>query len=122
MNAISEFEIIDQGATSAGKVSIWRELKDAIFAAIESANKPALPPIDDVLKKVLPYMGHLETCEMTDWADSTDSFFTSFHVAIEGPKCSCGMRKLALRLEAVYYGNAAIPWQHRKELLGEKNL
>jgi hypothetical protein len=72
-----------------------------------------------LLVRALRYMAHDdEHCGMLEWQNAADHFRTSFGVPIDAPKCKCGMIKLALEIERAFYRNAAIPVQHREELLG----
>jgi hypothetical protein len=78
-------------------------------------NEPKVP-IDPLLLKALGFMGHdSNKCAMYTWSDPGDNFKTSFGVTIESDKCDCGMIALALEIERLFFGNAAIPHQHREQ-------
>lgn len=78
---------------------------------------PPKEPIDPLLLKAIGYMEHARNkCGMYEWSDSSDHFKTSFGVHIESNKCDCGMIATALEIERRFFGDAAIPHQHREEL------
>jgi hypothetical protein len=78
-------------------------------------NEPKLP-IDLLLIKAIGFMGHdTNRCAMHTWLDPGDNFKTSFGVTIESDECDCGMIALALEIEHRFFGNAAIPHQHREQ-------
>jgi hypothetical protein len=81
----------------------------------EIMNEPKRP-IDPLLLKALVYMDHdPDRCSMRTWSDPGDNFKTSFGVTIESDECDCGMIALALEIEHRFFGNAAIPHQHREQ-------
>jgi hypothetical protein len=78
-------------------------------------NDPKLP-IDPLLLKAIGFMGHdPDSCRICQWSDPGDNFNTSFGVTIESDECNCGMIALALEIERRFFGNAAIPHQHREQ-------
>lgn len=80
----------------------------------DAVNDPKVP-VDPVLLKAIGFMRHDLSCSMYTWSDPGDNFKTSFDVTIESDTCDCGMIELALEIERCFFGNAAIPHQHREQ-------